>query len=549
MPARLPHGSDWTMHKLFRDNNIRWFDASRRRAFSLAEMVVAMGILVLMLALVGQVFSLTVKSTGQATALVHLNQALRAFEETIRADLRGVYPGRSLMVIQGNSVDAFWTTADAEASGGAMPSGGYPHPPDPERDAATAAGADVLNASGIAIRTLPRADILMMFTNRKGRSYRDPEIQSDLQQVVYGHAESGEYVLDANADAASPFVFKNAIAGAGMFPSGASGTPAAPFPAQQWHLARRSIQLIPSAAPGLIASGKALDWVTDLFQNARGPFLGDPRLLEGAIDVVVNFDFESIVIYDTMDPYNNNATIKDPSLLDWHLPWVMGRRGSHAAQSPFQRSMLDMTPPPLYADRLGHYMLPNCASFKVEWSLNPRSDFVSGRLSGIREILWIDPGQTDNPIGLADPSKDDPLHTLQAKVDALLPSPPPNPPGPKEKLALLLNQPSIHADGSRYSLINRFRSDQTSLPTTNTISNPWLPLSAVFHDSSDHRANTHVFTATRRVSDSNGMFVGPPDYVPDDVFPTALRITVDVYDPQQRLDRPMRHVIIATVGG
>ncbi len=535
------------MHKCFRDNSIRGVARPKRRAFSLAEMVVAMGILVLMLALVGQVFSLTVKSTGQATALVHLNQALRAFEETVRADLRGVYPGRSVMVIQGNTVDAFWTAEDAEAGGGGLPSAGYPHPADPERDAATAAGTAVVDATGVAIRTLPRADILMMFTNRKGRSFRDPEIQSNLQQVVYGHAESGEYVVDPNAGAATPFVFENAIVGAGMFPSDASGTPAAPFPAQQWHLARRSIQLISSQAPDLTASGKALDWVTDLFQNARGPFLGDPRLLEGVIDVVVNFDYESLVNYDTMDP--GNTTIKDPSIQNWHLPWVMGRRGDHAAQSPFQRSMLDMTPPPLYADRLGHYMLPNCASFKVEWSLNPRSDFVSGRLSGIREILWIDPGQTADPVGRPDPALDDPLHTLQAKMDALPPSPPPNPPGPKEKLALLLHEPKIHADGSRYSLVNRFRSDQTSLPTTNTISDPWMPLSTVFHDSSDHRANTHVFTATRRVSDLYGALVEPPDYVPDDVFPTALRITVDVYDPQQRLDRPMRHVIIATVGG
>ena len=46
----------------------------RASAFSLAELVVALGILVLMFALAGQVFNVTVQSTGQATAIVQVNQ-------------------------------------------------------------------------------------------------------------------------------------------------------------------------------------------------------------------------------------------------------------------------------------------------------------------------------------------------------------------------------------------------------------------------------------------------------------------------------------------
>ena len=42
------------------------------------------------------------------------------------------------------------------------------------------------------------------------------------------------------------------------------------------------------------------------------------------------------------------------------------------------RCELDPTPPPQLPNGLGHYFLPNCASFKVEWALDPHSDFVGG---------------------------------------------------------------------------------------------------------------------------------------------------------------------------
>ena len=92
-------------------------------------------------------------------------------------------------------------------------------------------------------------------------------------------------------------------------------------------------------------------------------------------------------------------------------PWIFGRDG--APTNPLDRSRLDTTPPPLYANRLGHYLLPHCASFKVEWSLNPKSDFVAGNLAGQREILWIDAGRTNDPVGQSDAGLDDPLYAIQ----------------------------------------------------------------------------------------------------------------------------------------
>src|SRR3972149_4886524 len=110
--------------------------SARLRAFSLAELVISIGILVLMMSLAGQVFNFTVQSTGQATALTEIMQQLRAFEHTLREDLRGVQPGNSLILIQGNPVNAYWTQNGKDADDDGTPSDdeGYPHAADPERE-------------------------------------------------------------------------------------------------------------------------------------------------------------------------------------------------------------------------------------------------------------------------------------------------------------------------------------------------------------------------------------------------------------------------------
>ena len=59
----------------------------------------------------------------------------------------------------------------------------------------------------------------------------------------------------------------------------------------------------------------------------------------------------------------------------------------------------------------------------------------------------------------------------------------------------------------------------------------------------DARPNLIVFGAARR------RFGTVDEEVPEDIFPGALRITIDVYDNQGRLQRPMRHVIVVPVGG
>jgi hypothetical protein len=107
----------------------------------------------------------------------------------------------------------------------------------------------------------------------------------------------------------------------------------------------------------------------------------------------------------------------------------------------------------------------------------------------------------------------------------------------------LLDEPTIHPDIQglpqyAYSLADRFRG-----PTLedNPPGEPWDELGAS-QRRHDRRPNLILFGAHRRHVETN-------EVVPEDIFPHALRITVDLYDKGRRLDRPIRHVMVVSVGG
>ncbi len=455
---------------------------ARRSAFSLTELVVSIGILVLTFSMVGQVFNLTIQSTGQATALTEVNQLLRAFEKTLRDDLAHVRPERSFLIIQGNPVNTHWTKEQRESDSDADASNGYPHTADPKRE--------LSNGDMIA----PRADVLMFLTARKGTSFVDPRISSNLQEVVYGHAELGEFKYKK---AISDYEFEtNRPIDDPTFPIDdglkyASPTIAGPVPAEQWHLARRSVLLVPTLTP----SGKTL-----VSSIASG--MGDVRFLRGEFDVLGDVRIER----DFLQPSDAGP---------WFLPAGLN------FTSALARSQLDPTPPPARARQLGHYMLPGCASFKVEWALNPRSEFVAGRLEGTREMFWFDPG---DPI--------DPLASIKRAEDALSRSKKPAERIMREQLRSLWQDDALHPDGLEYSLDVRFgtRRDMN-----------------IDFRAPGGRANIASFGAGRRgQADLNGD--GRLDMVAEDIFPIALRVTVDLYDSRRNLDRPKRHVMVIPVG-
>lgn len=479
-----------------------------------------MGILVLMMTLAGQVFNITVQSTGQATAITEVMQQLRAFERTLREDLRGVQPGNSLILIQGNPVNAYWTQNGKDSDGNGDPSDDEPYPADPERQK--------FNASGNLVADSPRADILMIFTARPGVSFIEAgatQPTSNLQQVVYGHAELGEYIPSGEEN--PKYTFEQVTGDQPYFPEVQdypSLAGVAAVPASQWHLARRSVLLLPTPPP---ATGLSWNNINDASPNGMG--LGNPKILVGEVDVVGDFQYEKLVVRPA-----------STQVAPWFLPEVFGEDTSQPYSDwlkPFARSKLDPTPPALYANRIGHYLFPNCASFKVEWTLNPRSEFVAGRLDGRREVLWFDPGDVGTP---TDPIPD-PLRSLREaainatgtemqSLECLL--------GARVNGTLLDQCRPEHPDGMRYSLADRFR-----VGTDPDYS--WPPLAPV-----RTRPNLVVFTATRPAPLPPGLPPPPPsEPVLDPMFPGALRITVDVFDKERRLDRPIRQVMVIPIGG
>lgn len=554
--AKRIFSANTKVRKVFICNRLRSIrtQRERRKAFSLAELVISIGILVLMMSLAGQVFNVTIRSTGQAIALTEINQSLRAFEESLREDLRQVQRGRSVMVIQGNPVNAYWTQRGKEADADGNPLTPYNHTSDPHRE----------DINGDLVS--PRADMLMFYTARRGVSYVDPRVTSNLQQVVYGHAELGEYVPGGGVTGPYQFVpltdpfFPTENFRGLDYPS---PTEVMDIPASRWHLARRAVLYLPTKAPRpptMPVGSEPLNFPT---QNNGQPIIAPadvlvgaadvPRLLQGQVDVIGFTSYEALVLRPFV-PITGTAG-------PWFLPPILAApSGEIELVNPtFGRSQLDVTPPALLADRLGHYALPNCASFKVEWSLDPRSAFVAGRLDGMREVLWIDPGDNGVP-GVAG-SQPDPLRSIADAIARLTAerqtAPSTERPSFDRKinnLTSLLYDRSF--DGSydnddtarclepeyrcKYSLGDRFRDPNHSDSDPGSV---WPTLSP-----DSVRANLVAFTATRPGPPGPGGALIQSEPVPDAIFPAALRITVDVYDDLGRLERPIRHVMIIPVG-
>jgi len=466
------------MSKFCGHNELRSADhpPSRRVAFSLAELVVAVGLLLLLLALTGQVFSLTSRSTGQATALTNTHQLLRSFEQTIRKDLCYVREGDSVLLIYGNPVNAYWTQTGKDADDNDDPSDGYPHPADPERECGPCGG----------IPLPPRADVLMFFTAHKTASRVFPSVISQAQQVVYAHASFGQYVPNPSGG----FAF---VADLDAFPK---FDEIAPLPANGWHLARRSVLLVPAAAPLIDSAGRG--WAASLFED--GEIEETISVLKGTSDVVSDFVYETEVLTPgPMGPWR-------------FLPNVF-YDGSGDMAPIFDRSLLDLTPPPSMAHSLGHYFIPHCASFKVEWSLKPHSAFVDGRLDSETQVLWFDPGNMDDPLASL-------TEAIQEAEDT----------GDSDRYLALseLRDDELGGDANyRYSLADRFRDDMD-----------W------FIPPADDNPGLAIFTATRQ-SMEDGV---AGEAISEDVFPGALRITIDMFDPQGHFDRPIRHVMVIPVG-
>lgn len=413
-----------------------------RSAFTLIELIVSVGLLALMITLAGRVFSLSVSSTSQATALIEVSQSFRLLEATLRGDLVGINPQRSMLVIAAAEINAYWTVEGRELdqigatqNADGDPSTGYLHDGDPERE----------EVNGNLV--LPRADVLMTFTSRKATSVRYPEIWSNITQVVYGHAELGE--LAANGTwrvSPAPYPTDGTVFGTGILELPDR------FIAQNWHLARRSVVVVDAAE-------SALESLLGIEIDPSPPTSPDSdEFGEGTVDLLVN-----TFVYQAE---------------------VVERAPSGAPPIParwYSRSQMDLTPPAQLADRIGHYFLPKCASFKIEWTISGKFEI------GGTTIRWHDPAKASLPP--TDLEHDDYVDTGDPTIDV--------------------------------QLMQRFGYQADPLVDPFVIG-----------------AGSPIWFATDPITGSGE----------DPFWPTALRITVDLYDDTGRLRRPTRHVLILPIG-
>jgi prepilin-type N-terminal cleavage/methylation domain-containing protein len=295
--------------------------------FTLTELIVSVGILVVLLTIIGGVFSLAGRATTQATALMSVHRQLRFLRETLRQDLAGVDPSRSCMAIASKLQRTYETPTD--------------------------------RANGVL--SDHRADVLMFFTDTPQRPFVDPADRAlpaqSPAQIVYGHAN----IADIDPSVAAPAV-----------PSYLAPTrfvESTDMNAADWHLARRTI----------------------LFENvpvgvAFLPLLFlDVRLLRAESDFIIppwagrGFDYDTWIagtgLFDPNPGINNFMQARNARV-----------RTQFFYNGTNSRTLLDPDPPLDRGAQLAYALLPGVADFKVEYTYDDPTDSAL-----VSPTLWLDP--------------------------------------------------------------------------------------------------------------------------------------------------------------
>ncbi len=547
-----------------------------RFAFTLIELVVSIGILSLLLVMAGSIFTLTLKSSGQATALIEVSESVTALEQTLGEDLRYVQPGKSIMVIKGNRVKAYWDRETMEADDDDDPTTGLSPQRDPVREKAVA----VSGKTEIQPEQ-PRADVIMFFTARPGSSYRDPQLTGQLQQVVYGHAETGR--LAASGAWKSPPVSYYSYTFApdqqtwdkakGEYILVPATAPASymPTPAAEWHLARRSVLILDQllAPPDNFPAGDLFDEITALDTIEDDPFCDEasPKLKQtGCIrdarrDYVINgsaFDFSRDVTERLFDLASDRIAYPADDIDTSGIASAAVEADRRMLIQTLRRSQLDLAPPVEQRKRVGHQFMQNCASFKVEWALDLKGKSYDGRyvapsLPGIGEVIWIDPGNfaksiddiyrafdaatdecdADSACDAAD-FADDRDRWKSAILDTIIST------DPEAFDDAALEDPDMYENYGPMRFAYHDKAGKLKVPSIHAFyaAEP-MPLPA---ESMSKFQAAFGGKVTRRDIEK----IWPPRA--DPLFPKALRITVDLYDSAGRLEKPIRHVMILPVG-
>lgn len=379
------------------------------RAFTLVEMLVALAVLIIAMAVVTTIFGITAQTASHTTAVADIQALLRAWMLQVEQDLKAIDPASSILVIHGRTQPAARTAEELAA-------GRYLRflVGDPNRvPAGFRPGFDPTNDPNVTQYSDPRADILMFFSMRPSGSQAPPAdvavndpnhpYSSGARfgpiQVLYGHAAIDEAEL-VRAGPPPEYRFADRLRHISQWHR---NTQRSVLPTTHWHLARRVVILEPypfSNQPPLeeqvLFDGSATGAARDA--DKQTPY---PRILRLdntwniAGDVArLNFveylrRFGGDFVYNgasaaALHPYDDSNWKRgsgNPGLN--RLVFAMlGPRGA----SDFQRSdgrdvglrhvaTILEDPPANLQGNLGLYALPACAWFQVEFLMpeDPRN--------------------------------------------------------------------------------------------------------------------------------------------------------------------------------
>lgn len=324
----------------------------RVRGFTIVELIVAMGLLVGLMTMVGMIFSVATQTASQGQASMNVYGLLRTARQVITEDLAAFDPQDGALALYGWEQLAYATAGERD-SGLAVNNDRVPNG-DPELDYRP---------------PFPyhRADMMMLITKRKAAPFavNQPDAIGTGQIVVYGHADQGEIVTNGKADISKhtwdPNVIRRIEAKSGSGVIGSLGikvgNAASSMTASQWHLARRAVTFTSLTASQQGWNGFMLLPVTPTYD--LHPILRERIATAGAGsngDGAPGSDaFERMKIDPMLDAWAANLLEGIPD--DWYYP---------SGSSPDKRTLLDVDPPPGQQGRLAYYFLPGCVDFKVE---------------------------------------------------------------------------------------------------------------------------------------------------------------------------------------
>ncbi|MCG3138086.1 MAG: hypothetical protein HJJLKODD_01944 [Phycisphaerae bacterium] len=316
------------------------------------------------------------------------------------------------------------------------------------------------------------------------------------------------------------------------------------------------------------------------------------RYFGGPVGTLDLLAFDSVTNGTGLPPADG---LRDPDVADGQITTHTGTlnpgfwRGGLPAYW-LARSQLDPEPPASVSHRRGHFFLPNCASFKVEWTPND----IRLEQAGLPEVLWIDPYKEPNGAVLSWPTDPvtnntypNPLHLDEFNIMAhvMTPSTFATPDDGLQLGPILGGSGDAHPifgsdsptldpivsndlinsklDQVYQSLVPRFannldgttkpanwpaagvpfgpngRNQMNTLDTDNDpTNNPAGTVTASY--------NTHCWFSRNLAIDG----AGNPQTLnePDPLWPKALRITIDMFDDAGTFQTPVRYVFVLPVG-